>query len=93
MTSPKRSAPMAPAPLAPVSQVDALSYLALLALWHRKNLEAAEAQAQAVEESIHLFSDWRNPLESCRDYVDYYESSVALFNDAGQYCGCEVVRT
>ncbi len=77
------AAPGNPAPQAPVPQVDALSFRALLTLWHRHNLKAAEAQAVAVEESIHLYPDWRNPLASCRDYVDYYESAVPLFNDEG----------
>lgn len=81
------------APLAPVPQVDALSVRALLALWHKRNLEAAEAQAQVVEDSIHLFSDWRNPLESCRDYVNYVESWTNPYDDWGHYIGSQAIRT
>ncbi len=87
------AAPMNPAPVAPVPQCNALSIRALLLAWHRKNLDTAEAQAAVVEESIHLSSDWRNPLESVRDYIEYVESWSDPFDDWGHYIGSKVVRT
>lgn len=86
-------AAVAAAPAAPIPLTSALSYRALIALWHRSNLEAAEARAVAVEESIALYSDWRDPLESVRDYVDYLESWSEPFDDWGHYVGSQAIRT
>ncbi len=78
---------VAAAPVAPIPFTSALSYRALLVLWHRRNLETAEIRAAAIEESIKLYSDWRDPLGSVRDYVNYYESHIPQHDDSGRYCG------
>lgn len=86
------TAPANPLPY-PVPLTSALSWRATFALWHRRNLERSEALAAAVEESIHLCSDWRDPLGSVRDYVDYFESSVPQFDEWGRYTGSIDIRT